>query len=171
VKPIQYWVDSGAPEDVKRSLLEGRRLVGPGFEAAASATASSRRAARRATRGHPLQHDQLGASLDARLESGARSPTAHRRDHQGDGHARLAARSPGLHDLRGLSRRTPPGLRGRRSSTKRAQADPPARSARVGHTLGLGHTTTNSEKAGSRSWTIPSAREAERGRLDRFVDA
>ncbi len=52
--------------------------------------------------GHPLQHDQLGPPLDPRLELGRqRLGSAHRRDHPGDGDARLAPRSPGLHDLRG----------------------------------------------------------------------
>jgi Met-zincin/Domain of unknown function (DUF5117) len=34
VKPIQYWVDSGAPEDVKKALLEGASWWGQAFEAA-----------------------------------------------------------------------------------------------------------------------------------------
>jgi hypothetical protein len=34
VKPIQYWVDSGAPEDVKAALLEGARWWSQAFEAA-----------------------------------------------------------------------------------------------------------------------------------------
>jgi hypothetical protein len=34
VKPIQYWVDSGAPEDVKRALLEGASWWNQAFEAA-----------------------------------------------------------------------------------------------------------------------------------------
>jgi len=34
VKPIQYWVDSGAPEDVKQALLEGGRWWSQAFEAA-----------------------------------------------------------------------------------------------------------------------------------------
>jgi hypothetical protein len=34
VKPIQYWVDSGAPEDVKQALLEGARWWSQAFEAA-----------------------------------------------------------------------------------------------------------------------------------------
>ena len=34
VKPIQYWVDSGAPEDVKQALLEGARWWNEAFEAA-----------------------------------------------------------------------------------------------------------------------------------------
>ncbi|HEV8345779.1 MAG TPA: DUF5117 domain-containing protein, partial [Vicinamibacterales bacterium] len=34
VKPIQYWVDSGAPEDVKRALLEGASWWSQAFDAA-----------------------------------------------------------------------------------------------------------------------------------------
>ena len=34
VKPIQYWVDSGAPEDVKKALLEGASWWNQAFEAA-----------------------------------------------------------------------------------------------------------------------------------------
>lgn len=34
VKPIQYWVDSGAPEDVKRALVEGASWWQQAFEAA-----------------------------------------------------------------------------------------------------------------------------------------
>jgi len=34
VKPIQYWVDPGAPEDVKQALLEGARWWNQAFEAA-----------------------------------------------------------------------------------------------------------------------------------------
>ena len=80
-----------------------RELVEPGVRSRRlPQRVQGRRAARRRRPdGHPLQHDQLGPPLDARLELrriGVRS--AHRRDHQGDGDARLAARSPGLHDLR-----------------------------------------------------------------------
>jgi hypothetical protein len=34
VKPIQYWVDSGAPEDVKKALVEGASWWNEAFEAA-----------------------------------------------------------------------------------------------------------------------------------------
>src|SRR5260370_42440109 len=34
VKPIQYWVDPGAPEDVKQALLEGARWWDQAFQAA-----------------------------------------------------------------------------------------------------------------------------------------
>ena len=34
VKPIEYWVDSGAPEDVKKALIEGAMWWNQAFEAA-----------------------------------------------------------------------------------------------------------------------------------------
>lgn len=34
IKPIQYWVDSGAPEDVKQALLDGARWWDAAFQAA-----------------------------------------------------------------------------------------------------------------------------------------
>ena len=34
VKPIQYWVDPGAPEDVRKALIEGASWWNPAFEAA-----------------------------------------------------------------------------------------------------------------------------------------
>ena len=34
MKPIQYWVDSGAPEDVKKALVEGASWWNQAFEAA-----------------------------------------------------------------------------------------------------------------------------------------
>ena len=34
IKPIQYWVDSGAPEDVKKALIEGASWWNAAFEAA-----------------------------------------------------------------------------------------------------------------------------------------
>src|SRR5256885_3386029 len=34
VKPIEYWVDSGAPEDVKKALVEGASWWNQAFEAA-----------------------------------------------------------------------------------------------------------------------------------------
>ena len=103
IKPIRYWVDSGAPEDVKKALVEGAMWWDKAFEAAGFRNAFKVDVLPDGRRpdGHPLQHDQLGPSLDARLELGRLGVgSAHRRDHQGHGHARLAARSAGLHDLR-----------------------------------------------------------------------
>ena len=70
VKPIQYWVDPGAPEDVRKALRRRRELVEPGVRSRRlPQRVQGRRAARRRRPdGHPLQHDQLGPPLDARLE-------------------------------------------------------------------------------------------------------
>ena len=108
-----------------------------------------RPARRRRPDGHPLQHDQLGPPLDARLELGRLGHrSAHRRDHQGDGHARLAARSAGLHDLRRPALAVRDRRReARRSSTRRRSSASASSSAHeVGHTLGLGHNYYDSTK-------------------------
>ena len=67
----------------------------------------------------PLQRHQLGASTDARLvlRHGHHRP-AHRRDRQGRGAARLAARASGPADLRRPGRRRPD--RQRRPRTTRS---------------------------------------------------
>ena len=85
VKPIQYWVDSGAPEDVQKALVEGASWWNQAFEAAGFINAFQVAVLPdgRRPHGHPLQHDQLGAPFHARLEHrrlGDRS--AYRRDHQ-----------------------------------------------------------------------------------------
>ena len=111
-----------------------RELVEPGVRSRrVPQRVQGRRAARRRRPdGHPLQHDQLGPPLDARLELGRHGRrSAHRRDHQGDRHARLAARSPGLPDLR----RPALALHDRQREAghplpDRARAHPPARRAR-----------------------------------------
>ena len=77
VKPIEYWVDSGAPDDVKKALVEGASWWNQAFEAAGfrNAIQSGRAARGRRPHGHSLQHDQLGAPFHARLELPAeRSP-------------------------------------------------------------------------------------------------
>ena len=122
----------------------GRALVEPGVRGRGLPQRVPRGAAarRRQPDGHPLQRHQLGAPLDARLEHGRRGDrSAHGRDHQGRRHARLAARSAGLHD-----RRRPAvavqdtATRRRRSSSEWALARIRQLSAHeVGHTLGLGH--------------------------------
>ena len=98
VEPIVYYVDNGAPEPIRQALVEGaswwnagvrggrihRRLPGAGA------------AAGRRPDGRSLQRDPLGAPLDARLvvrRRGHRS--AHRRDHQGQRPARIAAHPAG----------------------------------------------------------------------------
>jgi hypothetical protein len=104
VRPIQYWVDSGAPEDVRKALVEGASWWNQAFEAAGfrKRIQGGRAAGGSRPHGHPLQHDQLGASLHARLVDRRRCVrSANRRDHQRQRHPRLAARPAGLLDLRG----------------------------------------------------------------------
>ncbi len=136
IKPIQVPGGLGRAGGREEGAARRRRLVEPGVRGRGLPQRVQGGRAARGGRpdGHPLQHDQLGASLDARLELrrlGVRS--AHRRDHQGHGHARIAPRSPGLHDLRGpdlalrqRQREADAPVRGR------AQAHPPARRARGG---------------------------------------
>ncbi len=99
----------------------GRALVEPGLRGRGLQGRLPRRAAagRRAPARRALQRDQLGAPLDARLEHRRRGlRSAHRRDHQGRRHARLAARAPGLPDRRRAAdavrqgRREPAAARG-----------------------------------------------------------
>ena len=105
-----------------------------------------RRAAarRRRSDGHPLQHHHLGASLHARLVvRPADRRSAHRRDHQGLGDARLAARAPGHPDRRKPARAV------RQDRTRRELANEAEQMAlarlrqlaahEVGHALGFAH--------------------------------
>ena len=86
-----------------------------------------RRPARR-----PLQCRQLGQSRDPRLVlRPADRRSAHRRDHQGRGRARLAPRAPGHDDLPGVGRgRADRHRRSERSDHRDAGAAPAARRAR-----------------------------------------
>ena len=133
----------------------GRELVEPGVRGRRLPQRVQGRGAARRRRpdGHPLQHDQLGAPLDARLELrrlGHRS--AHRRDHQGHGHARLAARSAGLHDLRGPAVALRHRHReARRSSTRRrSRASASSPRTRSATRSASATTTTTAARAGSR---------------------
>jgi hypothetical protein len=99
VAPIQYYVDSGAPEMIRNALLEGARWWDQAFQLQGRYPAGRRR-----PDGRALQHDPVGAPLYPRLELRRlyRRPTD-RRDHQGQRHAGLTARAPGLHDRRGIA--------------------------------------------------------------------
>ena len=72
VKPIVYYLDPGAPEPIRSALLDGARWWNQAFEAAGYRNAFQRRAPARGRQParHPLQRDQLGPPLDARLEHG-----------------------------------------------------------------------------------------------------
>ena len=117
-----------------QSARRRRQLVEPGLRSRRipQRLPGGRAARRRRPHGHPLQHDQLGPPLHARLEHGRhRRRSAHRRDHQGHRHARLAARPPGLPDLR----RPALALHDRQREARhplpdRARAHPPAGRAR-----------------------------------------
>ena len=132
-----------------------RELVEPGVRSGRlPQRLQGRRAARRRrSDGHPLQHDQLGPPLDARLELGRIGVRpAHRRDPQGDRHARIAARPAGLPDLRGADlavRR--PAPRSRTCSTRRrSSASASCRRTRSATRSASATTTTTAKRAGSR---------------------
>src|SRR2546430_14305293 len=76
VKPIQYWVDSGAPEDVRKALGEGASWWSQAFEAAGfrSAFKVDVLPAGPRPRGHPRKTHNLGPSPAPR--SGARGAAA-----------------------------------------------------------------------------------------------
>ncbi|MEI9976612.1 MAG: DUF5117 domain-containing protein [Ignavibacteriota bacterium] len=65
VKPIQYWVDSGAPEDVKKALVEGASWWNQAFEGRGLPQwLPGCGAARwRGPDGYSLQHDQPGCTV------------------------------------------------------------------------------------------------------------
>ena len=87
----------------EESAGRGRELVEPGvrsgrFQECFQGGGAARR---RRSHGYPLQHDQLGSPLHARLELRRdRYRSAHGRNHQGHRYARLLARSAGLLDFR-----------------------------------------------------------------------
>ncbi len=118
VQPIIYYVDPGTPEPIRSALMAGARWWNQAFEAAGyrNAFRVELLPRRRLTARHPLQHDQLGAPFDPRLELWRqRGRSAHRRDHQGRGDAGVVAGAAGLDGRRGVAaavqerRRSGPG--------------------------------------------------------------
>ena len=104
VKPIQYWVDSGAPEDVKKALIEGASWWNQAFEAAGFRNAFKVDVLPDGADPMDIRYNMINwvhRSTRGWSSGGIGVRSAHRRDHQGHGHARIAARSAGLHDLRG----------------------------------------------------------------------
>ena len=152
-----------------------RELVEPGVRSGRlPQRVQGRRAARgRRSDGHPLQHDQLGPSLDAWLELGWLGVgSAYRRDHQGDRHARIAARSPGLHDLRGPAVAVREWRRASRGPLRnRAGAHPPAVGARGRpHARPRPQLLRQQQGLGLGDGLSAPARSAERRRHDRSVE-
>ena len=150
----------------------GRELVEPGVRGGRlpQRLPGRRAARRRRPDGHPLQHDQLGAPLDARLEHGRHGQrSAHRRDHQGHRHARLAARPAGLPDLR----RAALALHDRHREAGHpvpdgARAHPPARRARSrAHARARPQLLRQHQGLDLGDGLSASAREAAGGRHDR----
>ncbi len=159
VAPIQYYVDSGAPEPIRIGAARRRALVGPGVPGRGLGSGDvqgGHAAGGRGPDGCPLQHDPVGAPLHARLElrRGHRRP-AHGRDHQGQCDAGQPARTAGLPDRRGAAFPLHPKLplSSVREAGRSASADP-ARNPMLamvlqrlrqlaahetGHTLGLAH--------------------------------
>ena len=108
VEPIVYYLDRGTPEPIRSALLDGARWWNQAFEAAGYRNAfrvellpegadpldvryNVIQWVHRSTRGW-----SYGATVDR---------SAHRRDHQGPRHARIAARAAGLPDRRRSARR------------------------------------------------------------------
>ncbi len=103
VKPIEYWVDSGAPEDVKKALVEGASWWNQAFEAAGFRNAFKVAVLPPDADPMDIRYNMINwvhRSTRGWSTGGTVGRSADRRDHQGHGHARLAARSSGLPDLR-----------------------------------------------------------------------
>ena len=136
VKPIQYWVDPGAPEDVRKALVEGASWWNQAFEAAGFRNAFQVAVLPDGADPMDIRYNMINwvhRSTRGWSIGRHRRRSAHRRDHQGHRHARLAARPPGLPDLR----RPALALHHRQREARhplpdRARAHPPARRARSG---------------------------------------
>jgi hypothetical protein len=140
-KPIVFYVDNGAPPEIRDALIEGASWWAKGFEAAGFENAY--RVEVLPEDAHPLdvRYNVInwGAPADARLVVWRkREGPPHGRNPEGERHPRLAACAPGPDDLRGAGRRRCDGYRQRgRSDHGVAGAHPPAGRARSGPYAGL----------------------------------
>ena len=174
VKPIRYWVDSGAPEDVKKALVEGASWWNQAFEAAGFRNGFKVDVLPDGADPMDIRYNMINwvhRSTRGWSSGGIGRRSAHRRDHQGDRHARIAARSSGLHDLR----RPAVAVRERQREAGRAvrdgaQAHPPAVRARSRpHPRPRPQLLRQRKGLDLGDGLSPSAREAERGRHHRSV--
>ncbi len=102
VKPIEYWVDSGAPEDVQQALVEGASWWNQAFEAAGFKNAFKVAVLPDTADPMDIRYNMINwvhrstRGWTPAVPSPTRAPAKSSRH----GHARLPARPPGLHDLR-----------------------------------------------------------------------
>ena len=156
VKPIQYWVDSRrAGDDPARRCSKARAGGTRRSRPPASATPSRSSVLPDGADPMDIRYNMINwvhRSTRGWSSGGIGRRSAHRRDHQGDGHARLAARSAGLPDLRGPARRrTRPAPRSRRSCTRRrSRASASSPRTRSATRSASATTTTTAPRAGSR---------------------
>ncbi len=104
VKPIQYYVDSGAPDDVKQALLEGARWWSEAFEAAGFRNGFKVDVLPDGADPMDIRYNMINwvhRSTRGWSSGGSVSDPRTGEIIKRHRHARIAARSSGLHDLRG----------------------------------------------------------------------
>jgi hypothetical protein len=74
VKPIEYWVDPGAPEDVKKALVEGASWWNQAFEAAGFRNGFKVAVLPDGADPMDIRYDQLGHRSTRGWSTGDRSP-------------------------------------------------------------------------------------------------